>query len=298
MNYMKLHILMLIDKYKRVTDVAAELGLKQPTVSFHMKSLEAELGTALFEHRSGRVLLTDAGRTLLPYAVKIVSLTAEAERSVTMLGKANGKLELAAAPFPSVYVLPNLLALFMKDQPGAQVSISTLAEQALAEKLRERSLALALLHEVEEQAGAERGDALTVATDETVMAYSASHRFATIGEWTPDIIAQEPLVSLRGDHCIGRTGETWAKSNGVQLWTQAKLDSPEAVKALIRSGAAAGLFPKSGLTGAFREEGLEYRPLPGIAPPRSVYRLVWRKELPLSPSQKALVQLVPRESHI
>ena len=49
MNYMKLHILVLIEKYKKVTDVAAELGLKQPTVTFHMKSLEAELGTPLFQ---------------------------------------------------------------------------------------------------------------------------------------------------------------------------------------------------------------------------------------------------------
>lgn len=48
MNIMKLNIVVLIEKYKKVTDVAAELGLKQPTVSFHMKNLEAELGTLYF----------------------------------------------------------------------------------------------------------------------------------------------------------------------------------------------------------------------------------------------------------
>lgn len=82
MNITKLQIVVLIEKYKKVTDVAAELGLKQPTVSFHMKSLETELGTSLFQYRSGRVLLTEAGRALYQYAVRIVSLAVEAERSV------------------------------------------------------------------------------------------------------------------------------------------------------------------------------------------------------------------------
>ncbi|MEI0735993.1 LysR family transcriptional regulator [Paenibacillus sp. JTLBN-2024] len=49
MNLLKLHILVLIEKLKKVTDVARELDMKQPTVTFHMKSLEEELGVALFE---------------------------------------------------------------------------------------------------------------------------------------------------------------------------------------------------------------------------------------------------------
>lgn len=62
MNILKLRILMLIDKFHKATDVAEALQVKQPTVSFHMKSLEKEMGTSLFSLQQGRIMLTEAGK--------------------------------------------------------------------------------------------------------------------------------------------------------------------------------------------------------------------------------------------
>ena len=45
-----------------------ELLLTQPAVTQQVKALEAELGVALFERAGGRVTLTAAGETLLPFA--------------------------------------------------------------------------------------------------------------------------------------------------------------------------------------------------------------------------------------
>ncbi|MEC3466110.1 LysR family transcriptional regulator, partial [Bacillus thuringiensis] len=61
MNLLKLEIVVLIKKYKKLTIVAEKLGVKQPTITFHIKSLEEELGVSLFELRSGRYFLTEAG---------------------------------------------------------------------------------------------------------------------------------------------------------------------------------------------------------------------------------------------
>lgn len=44
MNLLKLEIVVLIKKYKKLTIVAEQLGVKQPTITFHIKSLEEELG--------------------------------------------------------------------------------------------------------------------------------------------------------------------------------------------------------------------------------------------------------------
>ena len=71
MNLLKLQILVLLQKHKKVTAVAAELGLSQPTITFHMKSLEEEMGVALFQNRAGKTVLTEAGNALHNYAVKI-----------------------------------------------------------------------------------------------------------------------------------------------------------------------------------------------------------------------------------
>lgn len=136
MNIMKLKIVILLEKYKKVTDVAAELGLKQPTVSFHMKNLENEFGTPLFQYRSGRVLLTDAGRALYQYALKIVSLTAEAERTVKQFSSpTQGTLKLEASYIPATYILPKALIQFMKQYPGINNSMTIQSDTLLKERL-------------------------------------------------------------------------------------------------------------------------------------------------------------------
>ncbi|MFC7561090.1 LysR family transcriptional regulator [Paenibacillus farraposensis] len=42
--------------------MAEALQIKQPTVSFHMKSLEKEMGVPLFSLQRGRIMLTEAGK--------------------------------------------------------------------------------------------------------------------------------------------------------------------------------------------------------------------------------------------
>lgn len=79
MSIVRLQILVLLDELKKVTAVAEEIGVKQPTVSFHMKKLEEEWGVPLFEIKTGKVILTDPGRMLLRYAVEIDRLYKEAQ---------------------------------------------------------------------------------------------------------------------------------------------------------------------------------------------------------------------------
>ncbi|MBY0055018.1 LysR family transcriptional regulator [Brevibacillus agri] len=82
MNITKLEIVMLLSKYKKVSSVAEVMRIKQPTVTFHMKSLEEYYGVRLFEQRGGVILLTEAGNALLHYASKITALSKDGIRSI------------------------------------------------------------------------------------------------------------------------------------------------------------------------------------------------------------------------
>ncbi|ASS64748.2 MULTISPECIES: LysR family transcriptional regulator [unclassified Paenibacillus] len=96
MTLIKWRIIVLLEQLKKVTLVAQELGLKQPTVTFHMKSMEEEWGMPLFEIKTGRILLTDAGRRLHRYALKMLALQEEAAREMRLRGGSVKRLSLLA----------------------------------------------------------------------------------------------------------------------------------------------------------------------------------------------------------
>lgn len=50
------------------------LSISQPTLSRHIKSLEAELGVTLFERTTRSLKLSEYGEVLLPYAKQIIEL--------------------------------------------------------------------------------------------------------------------------------------------------------------------------------------------------------------------------------
>ena len=56
-----------------LTRAADRLHISQPALSAQIKALEDELGVALFERVSSGMVLTSAGRSLLPEAQKVVS---------------------------------------------------------------------------------------------------------------------------------------------------------------------------------------------------------------------------------
>ena len=57
------------------TRAAAELGYVQSALTAHVKALEAELGVRLFDRLGRRIVLTNAGVSLLGYAENILELS-------------------------------------------------------------------------------------------------------------------------------------------------------------------------------------------------------------------------------
>ncbi|GAB3914347.1 selenium metabolism-associated LysR family transcriptional regulator [Kibdelosporangium lantanae] len=64
------------------TEASKRLHRSQPAISRRIHELEHRLGTALFDRVGRRVTLTDAGRTLLPYAEAALAAIRDGERAV------------------------------------------------------------------------------------------------------------------------------------------------------------------------------------------------------------------------
>lgn len=120
------------------TEAARLLSMTQPSVSQHIQTLEQHFQTELFV-RSGRQLsLTDAGQALVPLARQMVRLSIRIDETMESLhGEIHGHLRVGCSTTSGKYVLPFLLAHFMRQHPMVHttclVSSRTLAMQELFE---------------------------------------------------------------------------------------------------------------------------------------------------------------------
>src|SRR5258708_20114845 len=100
------------------TAAARELGMTQAAVSQRIQMLEQALGVPLFARQSGHVLLTDAGRRLYDYAMRILELHREALKEIAgRPAPLAGDLVLAASPAPRRHPLPDPPPLFPQPPP-------------------------------------------------------------------------------------------------------------------------------------------------------------------------------------
>lgn len=77
------------------TEASRRLHRSQPAISRRIHELEKSLGSALFERVGRRVILTDAGRLLLPYAETALAAIRDGERAVRDRGRGPVTLRLA-----------------------------------------------------------------------------------------------------------------------------------------------------------------------------------------------------------
>ncbi|HHX78112.1 MAG TPA: LysR family transcriptional regulator, partial [Firmicutes bacterium] len=119
MDFHQLRVFVEAAKEKSFSRAAEKIFLSQPTVSAHIKSLEKEIGTLLFERRQRELKLTEAGKILLRYARELLDKKEEALAVIQKDTQAKeGRLEIAASSVPGAYLLPPLLQVFNKIYPG------------------------------------------------------------------------------------------------------------------------------------------------------------------------------------
>lgn len=106
------------------SEAARSMGLSQPAVTMQIQGLEADLGATLLERRYRKVDLTEAGRSLLPTARKVLAELEGARTAIDRLSDTvGGHLDLAVSTTPGQYILPRLLGSFLHAYPEVTLSL-------------------------------------------------------------------------------------------------------------------------------------------------------------------------------
>ena len=139
MNMLQFELFASVARTQNISRTAAQYNVTQPAVSHQLKTLEQAMGLELIHRTRRGVVLTDAGRELLPYVQEILAIKDRAETRMRNMAEGTvGHIRIAALSSASAQVSDCLLPLYAQ-HPDIQVDISLMEGTELIEALRQDS---------------------------------------------------------------------------------------------------------------------------------------------------------------
>lgn len=193
MDLRQLRTFLAVARERHFGRAAERLHVAQPAVSQQIRTLEADLGTRLFDRTSRSVALTAAGQTLLAGAPDILERAARLTEATRATGRAlRGELRLNYARTAPVGVATDIVEEFRRRYPEVTLAIDSVTTTRSLEQLRAGTLDAAFvrlpLTDSSDLAVIEIG------RDPLVAAIPIKHRLARRKTVTPADLQRERIV--------------------------------------------------------------------------------------------------------
>lgn len=228
------------------TKAAATLHVAQPSLSQSIKALEAELGVALFDRVGRRVLLTAAGRALLPaarQALHDVDIAREAVDAVR--GLERGRLDLVSIPTLGVSPVADLVGAFRTTHPDITVRLVEPDEVgAVAAHVVDGESEIGFTElPVPGGTGGGRLVAIELADQEYVAVH---HRSVERGALVSIAqLAQLPLVTTTPGTSTRRLIDEAFRQAGADPFIAIETDLREVITAIVEAGGGYSILPRT-----------------------------------------------------
>jgi LysR family transcriptional regulator, transcriptional activator of the cysJI operon len=236
MENFRLKVFRVVASHLSFSRAAEELLLTQPAVTQQIKTLEDEYGVSLFDRSGGRIKLTPNGEALLPFANRIKEISDEALAAVLAAsGNLGGKLSLGASQTIGQYLLPNLVAGFLRDYPRVEITATSGNTDHIIESLVEHQIHLAL---VEGPTLRKDVHLEPFMEDQMVLVVPASHEWAD-REIEIDALKTAPLLMREFGSGSRRVLEAALSRAGLKkkdLTVRMELDSTEGLLSAVEAG--------------------------------------------------------------
>ncbi len=115
---------------------AEALYITQPAVSKRIALLEEQLGRTLFDRIGRTVMLNEAGKALLPVALRIMQEVKESQRVIDNLSSGiSGHLSLVTSHHIGLRRLPELLKRYAQDYPQVRLDLAFMDSENACQKI-------------------------------------------------------------------------------------------------------------------------------------------------------------------
>jgi len=289
MNPYHLRTFLAAQKHLNYTRAAEELFLSQPSVSRQIQQLEEDLGVALFEQIGKTLYVTDAGKTLVLEAERILgTIERGAEAVRAHRTAARGSLRIGASTTPGYYLLPRPLRDFCRLYPQAEVEFRVQNSRKIARLLVENQLDLAFI------GGAmPDGDLILepLLEDEIVCFAAHDHPLASCEALTPEVFSTQRWVVRERGSATRKLFDEWLEDLGAALGPCIELPCPEAIKLLVAAGLGLSFTSIHGLDQDMDRARFKVLPIHGAGLRRTIY-IARHADKHISPAMGSFLELL------
>lgn len=292
----KLKLFIIVYERGSFNRAAQELYLSQSAISQHMHSLEAALGTPLFERSPQGIQPTPAGDLLYSYAHKMLGLLADAEREIMQVGQAqNHQLTVSATPGISVYLLPAWLQQFQVAYPNINVSLQTVLTAEVVRDVLNGRYDLGFLEGELAELDTEHLGKMRFRDIAYNVMVNAQHPWASREIIPAAELAQTPFITRQPSSRTRHWLETTLAQYDLKLKNIAELDSPGAIKYALLNKMGAAILPDYAVEREVERGEIHPVKISEFELKRPLL-FVWDKRQPFTPIQRAFITLLAQNS--
>jgi DNA-binding transcriptional LysR family regulator len=147
----RLRVIDAVSRHGSVTEAAKQLHYSQPSVSHHLRVLEAETGAQLVQRVGRGIRLTPAGRLLADRAAEIIGrIDAAGAELSAHVGLTAGRVRLAGFSSAVGSLVPRTLAALAESHPSLQVTLIDLHPPDALDLLRAGRIDVAVIFRYDE----------------------------------------------------------------------------------------------------------------------------------------------------
>lgn len=289
MDIKQLQTFVIVAKLLNFREAGEELNYSQSSVSDHIRNLEEELGTKLFERLGRKVFLNENGKKLISLAEKMIEYEKEIYGLFTKDEKISGLLRIGAAETLSVFWLPPILKRYRITYPDVKVTLRMADCSEFPRMLSHNMIDIAFsLHD---QSQHDYISQIDIFKDSTVFIVAPDHPLAKLKRIRIHQLEDHSFILPEAECCYRVELEEILKRHNVKIDTIMELSSLEAIKQCVKIGLGISLLPRIAVeqeiaTGEFTTLIIENCDIPISA------KMIYHKKKWISPPLNALKNMI------
>jgi DNA-binding transcriptional LysR family regulator len=288
MDVRDLQIFLSVSKHLNYTRAGEEINLSQPSVSVRIHQLESELRVKLFEQLGKKVVLTDAGQLLVPYANRVIAAVDDAHHAIDELqGLERGSLRIGASTTPGMYLVPQVVARFKRSHPKIDIHLRIKDTREVEDGVLNNEFDFGF---VGGHLAAAEVSAHAWLTDELLLVVSPDHRLTNKKTVRKQDLEGESFIVRESGSATRATIVTQLQQANFELETVIEMENPESIKKAVQSGLGIAFISKFAIATELKAKTLTAIRVRNLTINREL-KIVHRKDKHLSRAAVAFIEM-------